>query len=207
MCSHMITTWFQGIKIEFNLHRSGEIIFILASFKKKSKQTKTIVRYMISLVCLLNRVARVYHSAFGHGTCTARAYLTACAACLLFFLACYATNLFCADCVTWALLQHMFLCSLSVHKSAVDLTVLHWDPELSYCLFFRMSKLHSIEQCRQKSDKRRYTTPLRQHSWACMVSFPRRRGVENAYFVHPSAQMRDKRYGMVKWQTPRKTRG
>ena len=52
-------------------------------------------------------------------------------------------------------------------------------------LFFRMSKLPSIKQCRQKSDKRRYASPLRQHSWACMVSFPRRRRNKNAHLMHP----------------------
>ena len=42
-----------------------------------------------------------------------------------------------------------------------------------YFLLYSMSKLPSIGQCRQKGDKRRYTSPLRRHSWACMVSFPR----------------------------------
>ena len=50
--------------------------------------------------------------------------------------------------------EEIALVPLSVHKSAVDLTVLHWDPELNYFLYFRMSRLPSIEQCRQKSDKR-----------------------------------------------------
>ena len=75
---------------------------------------------------------------------------------------------------------------LSVHKSAMELRSLHRDSESNYLfLFFRVSKLPSIEQCRQKSDKRRYTSPLRQHSWACMVSFPRRRRNKNAHFMHP----------------------
>ena len=96
------------------------------------------------------------------------------------------------------------LVPLSVHKAAV---VLHWDPELNYFLYFRMSRLPSIEQCRQKSDKQQWTNPLRQYSWTCMVSFPRRRGNKNAHFVHHSVQMRDERYGMVKWHTSRNTRG
>ena len=76
---------------------------------------------------------------------------------------------------------------LSVHKSAMELRSLHRDSESNYFfLFFRVSKLPSIEQCRQKSDKRRYTSPLRQHSWACMVSFSRRRRNKNAHFMHPT---------------------
>ena len=72
---------------------------------------------------------------------------------------------------------------------------------------YRMSKLPSIEQRRQKGDKRRYTSPLRQHSWACMVSFPRRLGNTNAHFMHPISKMRDTRCGMVKWRSSRGTRG
>ena len=59
---------------------------------------------MISLACLLHRVARAYLSALGHGT--ARAYLTAREARLL--LVCYATNLFCAARVARVLLRHFY---------------------------------------------------------------------------------------------------
>ena len=79
-------------------------IFLFGIFQKTNKQTKTIVRIMMSIACLLHRVAHAYHSALGHGTCTACAYLTACAARLL--LVCYATNLFCDARVTCALLRH-----------------------------------------------------------------------------------------------------
>ena len=46
------------------------------------------------------------------------------------------------------------LVPFSVHKSAMDLMALHWDPELGFFPFSRMSKLPSFEQCRQESDKR-----------------------------------------------------
>ena len=93
---------------------------------------------------------------------------------------------------------------LSVHKSAVEPTVFASGfRNLITCLVFRVSKLPSIKQCQPKSDKRRYASPLRQHSGACMVSFPRRRRNKNAHFVHPSTQMRDTRCGMVKWRSSR----
>ena len=174
----------------------------------------------MNLGCLINRVARAHQSALGHGT--ARAHLTAREARLLFSrllhnepVLCY----LCGVCVfcdistlkfrptffffggrDWA---EITFHSLSVQKSSVERTFLHWDLELNYFLYFRMSKIPSIEQCRQKSDKLRYTLFLRQHSWACMVSFPRRRGNKNAHFVHPSEQMRDTRYGMAKWLSSR----
>ena len=56
------------------------------------------------LGCLLNRVARAYYSALGHGT--ARAHLMARAARLLFV--CYTTNLFCAARVARALWLHFY---------------------------------------------------------------------------------------------------
>ena len=67
-------------------------IFLLSIFEKtKNKQTKTIMGIMI-LGCPLQRVARAYYSALGHGT--ARAHLIASAAHLL--CVCYTTTLFCA---------------------------------------------------------------------------------------------------------------
>ena len=59
------------------------------------------------LACLLHRVARAYHSALGHGT--ERAYLTACAACLL--LVWSATQRTCFVQLVW----HVFYCDISIH--------------------------------------------------------------------------------------------
>ena len=107
MCSHMITTWFQGSKIEFNLYRSGEIIlrqhfsFWHLSKNKTNKQTRSWELWSVSLVFYIGLHVRIpLHLGM------ARAYLTVCAAHLLFFSVCDATNLFCADRVTCALLRH-----------------------------------------------------------------------------------------------------
>ena len=78
---------------------------------------------------------------------------------------------------------------------------------LLFTLFFRMHKLPNIEQRRQKSDIPPLSWPLRRHSWAWMVSFPRRRGNKNAHLVHPYVQMRVFRHWMVKWHTSPGTRG
>ena len=162
---------------------------------------------MISLACLLHRVARAYHSALGHGT--ARAYLTAREARFLFV--CYTTSLFCAPCVARALLRQFYTLKFIVVFLFLFCFFAGEELEekqlLFLCLYTNLSRLPSIERCHQKSDKRSQSFPFRQHSWACMVSFPRRRGNKNAHLMHRKGKMRDKRYRMVKWHTSRKTRG
>ena len=57
---------------------------------------------------------------------------------------------------------------------------LHWA---SFC-FFRMSQLRSIKWCRENGDKRWYASLLWQHSWLCMVAFPRRSWKKNSHLAH-----------------------
>ena len=129
------------------------------------------MRIMI-LGCLLHRVARAYHCPLGHGT-AACTFNCTCSKLAQFRLL-HNEPVLCCSCGACFIATFLYVkvhpvffffsgargewgeiafVPLSVHKAAVKRTVLHWDPELNYFLYFRMSKLPSIEQCRQKSDK------------------------------------------------------
>ena len=89
-------------------------------------------------------------------------------------------------------------CFYVLHIFSLFIELLDW-----LTLFFRMQKLPSIEQRQQKSDIPHKEKTLRQHSYAWMVSFPRKSGNKNAHSVHPSEQMRVLWYGMVKGRSSR----